>query len=153
MCSKYIHSFKRNLWQASVSDRTGASVRQDSCSTQHLPIKWMEGLAFRKDNQETCAHSADKIRAELSTPSKLGFWCKVTAIHIATQPTKGSIFNISKKKSTFFISCTELWYTTLLSLQRDYKSKSFQQFTISVCNQGWNCVNLQSLWEETPKSW
>ena len=85
----------------SASDRTGASIRQDSCSTLHLPIKWMEGLAFRKDNRETCAHSADEIRAEPFAPSKLGFRCKVTTIEMPTQPTKDSIFNIFKKINFF----------------------------------------------------
>ena len=50
------------------------------------------GLAIRKDSRELWSRSADEFRAEPFNPSKLGFCGKVTAIVLATQPTKGSIY-------------------------------------------------------------
>ena len=52
----------------------------------------MEGLAIRKDSRELWSRSTDEFRAEPFVPSKLGFRCKITAIQLAPQPTKGSIF-------------------------------------------------------------
>ncbi len=124
----------------SASDRTGASVRQDSCSTPHLPIKWMEGLAFRKDNRETCAHSADEIRADPFAPSKLGFRCKVTAIHIAPQPTKGSIF----KKNQLFSLVVPSYGTPIdYFCRKNLQCSNFQQF--KTCSQNNKFVPLQTL--------
>ena len=64
---------------------------QESCSSQHLSIKWMERLAFREDCQE-CAHVGRRSLVQNPLiPSRSGFGCKGKKIPDTTQPSKDSI--------------------------------------------------------------
>ena len=116
-----------------------------------LPIKWMEGLAFREDRWELRALSADEFRAELFNPSKLGFWCKVNAILLAPQPTLDSIFVCSIKKINitwcFLYMTCQILALIVDIFAKNRKLKSFQQLSITVCLQNYNYVILQSLLE------
>lgn len=65
---------------------------QDSCSSQHLSIKWVEGFAFVRTAKNRAHIWPTKFRAEPLCPPRSGFCCKGTWILVILQPSKDSIF-------------------------------------------------------------